>query len=636
LDGLHQVLLLTDRFVSLKRSFFEEKAVESSLASMRSDGAEWPLHDKLSDVFRKHLRSVHVEAMNNMGRLLSKETWRLTTLVLPADMERKSQHKPTVEGVLVSALNAASTYRGGNSKKTAWGKVVDENGPPAYFNLFVLDGNPFESMDIESLEFTGFESTHVSDAESASTLHSGVYQPLNAMLRESNERQARIAPECVARGLIVWVSRLLTVMERLPLIVEDTSVVFANLGDLYFATVLRLCVGSARDEQILLGVNQPSPLVMSHDETSSTAPSGRRSPSSPLFGFSRKGNGSAKSRPPRPQVAIPTSLEADICAPLPRDHSNVDQLKQFIQRAQRSLQGIVNLDRVGQWLPDPIQRNETLEEHTCAVARTLEQRRAALCSCFVVAALFDVACSVSRINLSSTFLGGTCVDYLATLKSFVHAVLEATPTLVAVASQMACVRAVAGMEVVTDILKVGAGWEECKLNEHPNDYIDDLCDRCALLWGFLAASGKLPSSVLKVTWEQIVTGVYLSLLEGFARVPFCSTEGRALMTLDLASFSVGIDGASIAERLEGQALPSTPPKVNPDRGMRYVDTYIKVFYYPKEDIARWIDDNFTNYRLNHSLALVSGAGDVVERSHIDLLKDVKALYRHSHTSEEDG
>jgi hypothetical protein len=34
--------------------------------------------------------------------------------------------------------------------------------------------------------------------------------------------------------------------------------------------------------------------------------------------------------------------------------------------------------------------------------------------------------------------------------------------------------------------------------------------------------------------------------------------------------------------------------------------------------------------------LVSGAGDVVERSHIDLLKDVKALYRHSHTSEEDG
>jgi hypothetical protein len=361
----------------------------------------------------------------------------------------------------------------------------------------------------------------VSDTKRSSADDSGVYQSLNAMLRESDGSRARIAPESVTRGLIPWVSRLLIVMERLPLIVEDISAVFANLCDLYFATVLRLCVGSARDEQILLGVNQPSPFVMSRDDTSTAtstaAASGRRSPSSPLFGFSRKGNGSAKSRPPRPQVALQASLEADICAPLPRDQSNVHQLCQFILRAQRSLQGIVNLDRVGQWLPDPVKRGETLEEHACAVARTLEQREAALSSCLVVAALFDVACSVSRINLSSS-LKGQFVDDLATLQSFVQAALETAPTLVAVASQMACVRAVAGLDVVTDILKVGAGWEECKLNEHPNDYIDNLCDRCALLWGFLAASGKLPPSVMKATWGQIVTGVYLSLLEGFGKL----------------------------------------------------------------------------------------------------------------------
>lgn len=105
------------------------------------------------------------------------------------------------------------------------------------------------------------------------------------------------------------------------------------------------------------------------------------------------------------------------------------------------------------------------------------------------------------------------------------------------------------------------------------------------------------------------------------------------MTLDLASFSAGTCGASIAERLEGRALSSTPPKVNPERGMRYVDTYIKVFYYPKEDIAQWIDDNFLTYRLNHCLALLSCLGGVLEprpdRSHNDLVEDVKALYRNS-------
>jgi hypothetical protein len=110
------------------------------------------------------------------------------------------------------------------------------------------------------------------------------------------------------------------------------------------------------------------------------------------------------------------------------------------------------------------------------------------------------------------------------------------------------------------------------------------------------------------------------------------------MTLDLASFSAGTCGASIAERLEGQALPSTPPKVNPDRGMRYVDTYIKVFYYPKGDIAQWIDDNFLGYRLNHSLALLAGACGVLEpspeRSHNDLVEHVKALYHNSARGEE--
>jgi hypothetical protein len=528
LDGLHQVLLMTDRFVSLKSSFFEEKTVGKTLASGCSDGAEWPLYDKLADVFRKHLRSVHVEAMNNMGRLLSKETWRLTDLVVPADLERRIQPKPTVEAVLVGALNAASSYRGGKSKKTTWGNVANENGngPPGHFNRFVLDGNPFKNTNIESLEFSSFQTVRASDTEISSAFDSGVYQSLNAMLGESDGSRARIAPESVTRGLIAWVSRLLTVMERLPLIVEDVSAVFANLCDLYFATVLRLCVGSARDEQILLGLNQPSPFVMSHDDASTTGPSGGRSSSSPLFGFSRKGNGSANSRPPRPQVALQTSLEADICAPLSRDQPNVKQLMQFIQRAQRSLQDIVNLDRVGQWLPDPVKKtSETLEEHACALARTLEQREAALSSCLVVAALFDVACSIARINLSSSFKGQFVGD-LATFQSFVQAALETTPTLVAVASQMACVRAVAGLDVVTDILKVGAGWEECKLNEHPNDYIDDLCDRCALLWGFIAASGKLPPSVLKDTWERILTGVYLSLLEGFGKLCIWSAFQR--------------------------------------------------------------------------------------------------------------
>jgi hypothetical protein len=48
--------------------------------------------------------------------------------------------------------------------------------------------------------------------------------------------------------------------------VEDVSAVFLQISVICTSQLsASLCVGSARDEQILLGVNQPSPFVMSHD-----------------------------------------------------------------------------------------------------------------------------------------------------------------------------------------------------------------------------------------------------------------------------------------------------------------------------------------------------------------------------------
>jgi hypothetical protein len=36
-----------------------------------------------------------------------------------------------------------------------------------------------------------------------------------------------------------------------------------------------------------------------------------------------------------------------------------------------------------------------------------------------------------------------------------------------------------------------------------------------------------------VVWTEVVQGVMAALLEGFARVDKCSTEGRAAMSMDL-------------------------------------------------------------------------------------------------------
>lgn len=200
------------------------------------------------------------------------------------------------------------------------------------------------------------------------------------------------------------------------------------------------------------------------------------------------------------------------------------------------------------------------------------------------------------------------------------------------------------------------------MNELSNEYVDELCDRYALIWHSLSSPpSAMPRGILEVTWELICEGGFLSLLEGFSRVPYCSTEGRSLMSMDLAAFADGIDAASIIHRLDLDKLVSAPPLVAPGRGMRYVDMYIKVFYYPQEvsdyvfilaefrywrygrahlnlrllfpcpykDVMKWIVSNYPRYQLNHMLALLMcGASDrdSVSTDVKKLASSVYALY----------
>ena len=118
---------------------------------------------------------------------------------------------------------------------------------------------------------------------------------------------------------------------------------------------------------------------------------------------------------------------------------------------------------------------------------------------------------------------------------------------------------------------MGPGWETDHMNEHANDYVGALCGRCACIWASLSVSPrKLPLSLRQVAWEAAISSAYASLLEGFSRVGHCSTEGRALMSIDLADFTAGIHPNAVLERLEYQIEYEAPPKTDSSIGIRYV------------------------------------------------------------------
>ena len=114
------------------------------------------------------------------------------------------------------------------------------------------------------------------------------------------------------------------------------------------------------------------------------------------------------------------------------------------------------------------------------------------------------------------------------------------------------------------------------------------------------------------------------------------------MALDLASLSAGVASAAVTIRLEKKSLIATPPIVEPVRGNKqYVDAYIKGFYYPKDDILKWIEANHKSYMLNHSLALVAAVvacnpEQSPESSLDDLFETVKSLYKNNSTDVQEG
>ena len=87
---------------------------------------------------------------------------------------------------------------------------------------------------------------------------------------------------------------------------------------------------------------------------------------------------------------------------------------------------------------------------------------------------------------------------------------------------------------------------------------------------------------MKILWENLVGAGYMVLLDGFSKVPYCSTEGRSLMSMDVATYNAGVSARSIASRLDDQPRCPLPTNIQPYRTMSYVNTYIKLFYFPPD------------------------------------------------------
>jgi len=618
LEGLHDVWVLKNQFLSLGPLVLEGVPEE-----VINDGSL--IEDKLLSCCKVHLRTFHVEAMNTLGMMFYREDWKLHRIheLLGKEQHHHQQQPPPSDrssseggdrsdtgGTLWSTLESiAEQLRHREPDNVNLRCRSRCNGftsaDMSLASLLVRHRNPFQAELGRTSDIAASDEGTRSISWRDERLHA-IIDLFKTHVGGDDAFTSKIVLKSVFEGVLPWKGRLLLILEKLPVLAEEASKVMMGIVDLYVTTAFRLCAGNAKNERILLGIDG---FYDAPKQSPATHGSNTRSTSQMFADFGLR---SSQGPTNRPAPSISPTAEAELCALVPEESGGLESLREFMLESKKRMEGVAKLDLVNGWITDPVIREDTIvEDFAEETVRVLELRQGASSNHLVLAlgffaAIRDIPASYRKLH------------------EYAERLLGAVPLLVTLCHRMSCMRAIRGSSVLREIVSVGNTWAESKLHEHSNGYVDEFCDFLALLWRYLyARPERLPMGIMKILWENLVGGGYMVLLDGFSKIPFCSTEGRALMSMDVASYRTGIAPRSVAKRLGDNDHPTCPlpNDVQPYRTVAYVDTYVKLFYFPSKDAMEWIKGNFRQYHQHHIMALVMN-----DRDAKNLMKQVLKCY----------
>lgn len=147
-----------------------------------------------------------------------------------------------------------------------------------------------------------------------------------------------------------------------------------------------------------------------------------------------------------------------------------------------------------------------------------------------------------------------------------------------------------------------------------NPWVQEMCKHYQT-FADIVTSTSLPAPIRAQMWEHAIKGGAECILEGFSRVRRCTLEGRASMSLDVSGLE--------------KALRQMQVPVQASSGLRIVDTYIKAFYLPWEELAHWAQQHVGEVGKVKVLLLVECIADayrikrsqkeaLVSKLHVDL------------------
>ena len=138
----------------------------------------------------------------------------------------------------------------------------------------------------------------------------------------------------------------------------------------------------------------------------------------------------------------------------------------------------------------------------------------------------------------------------------------------------------------------GARFDAREVGDRHSAYVDVILNSFRQFSTKVSVAG-VTGGVANVMFDDAIAATAEALVQGFAQHRKCTNEGRALMSLDLQTLSVGL-----RELRHGELPPN----------LDLVAEYIRAFYLPQEDVLGWAARH-PEYTITQVVALIKSAAD---------------------------
>jgi hypothetical protein len=145
----------------------------------------------------------------------------------------------------------------------------------------------------------------------------------------------------------------------------------------------------------------------------------------------------------------------------------------------------------------------------------------------------------------------------------------------------------------------GVRWDKInQIQSKHNAYVDLVMleltrSRAVIVGNNGERSGEVSAAALQRLWADCVQYLAEELVGSYSKLKKCTTEGRALMSVDINVLRTGIEAITDCKTSDA---------------WEYVSEYISAYYYPEADFLKWVHDH-PSYTLSQYISLATcGAG----------------------------